>query len=158
MQCAANGVLAMSNDIQGLVESSRNLGVITSDEKTIDIIFSSRSSVESKLDASILELNTLAAMTGCTIRHYSRYPGWSFAKNSELRALYADAYREVTGKEARVDVIHAGLECGIIHSHIPMDIISIGPTARGIHSPDEALYLTDTEIFWETFVKLIEKL
>lgn len=158
MACSAIGALSMSQDIEGLVESSRNLGVICSDEEKIDFMFSSRSSVESKMDASILELDTLAAVTGCTAKHYGRYPGWSFAKNSDLRTLYLDAYREVTGKDANICVVHAGLECGIIYSNIPMDIIAIGPTTKGIHSPDEALYLNDVEIFWETLVKLFEKL
>ena len=158
MTCSANGVLAMSQDIGGLVESSRNLGVICSDKDKIDFMFSSRSSVESKLDASVLELDMLAAATGCAATHYGRYPGWSFAKTSELRSLYLDAYREVTGTEGNICVVHAGLECGIIYSNIPMDIIAIGPTATGIHSPDEVWYLNDVEIFWETLVKLFEKL
>ena len=158
MCCSAIGALSMSQDIVGLVESSRNLGVIFSDEEKINFMFSSRSSVESKLDASILELDTLAAATGCAAKHYGRYPGWSFAKTSELRSLYLDAYREVTGKEGNICVVHAGLECGIIYSKIPMDIIAIGPTATGIHCPDEAWHLNDVEIFWKTLVKLLEKL
>lgn len=158
MNCAANGVLAMSADIAGLVETSRNLGVIRTEDGEIAFVFSSRSSVESKLDASILELDTLAAITGCTVKHYSRYPGWSFAKTSELRDRYSECYREVTAEDAQVYVIHAGLECGIIYSHIPMDMISIGPTAKDIHSPDEALNLSKTEIFWKTLAKLIEQL
>ncbi len=158
MTCSAIGALAMSQDIAGLVETSRNLGVICSDDGKINFMFSSRSSVESKLDASILELDMLAAATGCTVNHYGRYPGWSFSKNSELRSLYLDAYREVTGTEGKVCVVHAGLECGIIYSNVPMDIVAIGPTATGIHCPDEALNLTDVEIFWKTLVKLFEKL
>ena len=157
LNCTANGVLNMSMDIKDLVESSRNLGVVTTEGDEISFVFSSRSSVESRLDASILELDTVAAVTGCKIRHYSRYPGWEYAKASKLRDAYLAAYRDVTGKDAEVNVIHAGLECGIIRSHVPdMDMISIGPDMRDIHSPDEALDLDSTEAFWKTVARLVE--
>lgn len=155
--CPANGVLAMSHDVAGLVETSRNLGVVTTSEEQIRFAFSSRSSVESKLDASIRELDLLAAVTECKAEHYSRYPGWNFSKKSPLRDRYLAVYREVTGEEAQVNVIHAGLECGIIYSKVPMDMISIGPTMRDIHSPNEVLYLRETEVFWDTLKKLLEQ-
>lgn len=156
LACAANGVFEMSYDVPGLVEWSRNLGVVTSDDGKIDFVFSSRSSIESRLDASAAELDALAAATGCTARHYARYPGWEFAEKSALRDTYCRIYREVTGKDAQVNVIHAGLECGIIHSRVPdMDLISVGPTMHDIHSPNEKLDLDATEVFFETIRKLI---
>jgi dipeptidase D len=125
----------------------------------VDIVFSSRSAIESQLDASVCELDALAAVTGCQARHYSRYPGWEFAPKSDLRRAYLDAYREVTGKDATVNVIHAGLECGIIYSKLPdMDIISIGPTMQDIHSPNEALDLSAVEAFWKTLECLIQNM
>ncbi|MBQ9806860.1 MAG: aminoacyl-histidine dipeptidase [Clostridia bacterium] len=157
LACAANGVLEMSRDIEGLVEYSRNLGVVYTENESVTFVFSSRSSIESQLDASINEIDTLARTVGAKTHHHGRYPGWSFAKKSPLRDAYLDAYRQVTGKHAAVTVIHAGLECGIIHSKIPdMDVISIGPTMYDIHSPDEALDLPKTELFWQVLVKLIE--
>ena len=157
LSCAANGVLEMSRDVVGLVEYSRNLGVVRTEGDCVSFVFSSRSSMESRLDASIRELDALAAVTGCKTRHYSRYPGWSFAPQSAVREAYLRAYTDVTGKTAEVNVIHAGLECGIIYSKLPdMDIISVGPTMFDIHSPNEALDLGATEIFWETVARLIE--
>lgn len=157
LACAANGVLEMSRDVAGLVEYSRNLGVIRTEGDAVHVVFSSRSSIESRLDASIRELDALAAVTGCTTHHHSRYPGWEYAPTSALRDAYAAAYAKVTGKDAIVNVIHAGLECGIIYSRMPdMDIISVGPTMRDIHSPDEALDLAATEIFWKTVVQLLK--
>ena len=148
---ATNGVMAMSRDIEGLVEYSRNLGVIRNSDDMIEFIFSSRSSVESRIDASCAELDALAAITGCETKHYSRYPGWKYEKESALRDKYVETSRRVLGKEAVVLAIHAGLECGIIKSNIPyMDIISIGPDMRAIHSPDEALDLDSFERFWYT--------
>ncbi len=159
LRCAANGVLAMSYDVEGLVEYSRNLGVVSTEGNSIKFVFSSRSSIENRLDASIQELDALARVTNCKTNHHSRYPGWDYAKVSPLRDAYLSAYRDVTGKDATVNVIHAGLECGIIRSNIPdMDIISVGPTMHDIHSPDEALDLDSTEVFWKTIVRLIEVL
>ncbi len=157
--CAANGVLSMSRDVSGLVEYSRNLGVIRTEENHIAFVFSSRSAIEGRLDASASELDALARVTGCIARHYSRYPGWDYAPVSVLRDAYLAAYRDVTGEDARVNVIHAGLECGIIRSKVPdMDVISIGPTMHDIHSPAEALDLDATETFWKTIARLIEVL
>ena len=111
------------------------------------------------MDASIDELDAFARITGCTTKHYSRYPGWDYAPVSALRDLYARAYREITGKDAVVDVIHAGLECGIISSKIPdMDMISVGPNMFDIHSPDEALDLDSVEEFWKVLAAMIRQL
>ena len=145
----ANGVLAMSNDIKDLVEFSRNLGVIRTNNEGIELILSTRSSTESLLDSSERELALLADMMGGEIRHHGRYPGWKYEKDSELRVKYIDAARKILGLEPQILALHAGLECGIIKSHINnMDIISIGPEMRGIHSPDEVLDLASCERFW----------
>ena len=154
---AANGVMAMSRDIEGLVEYSRNLGVIRDDGEMIEFVFSSRSSMESRIDASCLELDTLASITGCTTKHYSRYPGWKYEKDSLLRDKYIESARRALGKEAIVEAIHAGLECGIIKSNIPyMDIISIGPDMRDIHSPDEALDLDSFARLWSLIEDMLK--
>lgn len=152
-----NGVKEMHYSIKTLPEWSRNLGVVTTAGNEVEFVFSSRSAIESRLDASIDELDALARVTGCVTKHYSRYPGWDFAPVSPLRDLYARAYREVTGKDVIVDVIHAGLECGIIASKLPgLDVISVGPDMRNVHTPDEQLNLSSVEVFWKTIEKLIE--
>lgn len=154
--CAANGVLEMSRQVKGLVEFSRNLGVIQHEAGKLTMVFSSRSSIENQLDASVRELDLLAKLTGFESRHYSRYPGWNYAPSSPLRDRYLEVYRRLTGREARVDIIHAGLECGVISSHLPdMDMISIGPDMKDIHSPDEALDLDSVEEFWKVLEALI---
>ena len=157
LACAANGVLEMNYNVSNLVEYSRNLGVIHTTPNGITFIFSARSAIESRLDASVNELNALARITGCTANHHSRYPGWNYAPTSNVRKSYIRAYRDVTGEDATVNVIHAGLECGIIYSKMPdMDIISIGPNMKDIHSPNERLDLSSVELFWKTLVRLIE--
>jgi dipeptidase D len=159
LACVPNGVLEMSRDVEGLVEYSRNLGIVYTENDSVTFVFSSRSSIESRLDAAVAEIDALALALGATSRHRGRYPGWSFAKNSPLREMYLKAYQAVTGEDAKVNVIHAGLECGIIYSNIPdLDVISIGPSMYNIHSPEEALDLPKTALFWEVLVKLIESL
>lgn len=156
---SANGVLEMSRDVAGLVEYSRNLGVVRTEEGEMIFTFSARSSIESRIDASEAEMEMLGKLTSCAVSHRGRYPGWSWAPVSPLRDAYVAAYREVTGKDAEVGAIHAGLECGIICANCPdMDIISIGPSLYDIHSPAEAMDLDDAEIFWDTLAALIRRL
>ncbi|MBO5842252.1 MAG: beta-Ala-His dipeptidase, partial [Clostridia bacterium] len=104
----AVGVLAMSNNIEGLVEYSRNLGIIRTEQGSVHLTLSSRSAIESQLDASINELDALAVLCSGSARHHSRYPGWSYAKESPIRDEYLAAYAQVFGKTPEVSVIHAG--------------------------------------------------
>ena len=157
LSCAQNGVLAMSNQIEGLVEFSRNLGVIKTEGDAVTFMFSTRSSVEGQLEAAINEMDLFAKLLGASVKHHNRYPGWSYAKTSAIRDAYVQAYHDLTGGTARIDAIHAGLECGVIGSKLPgMDMISIGPDMFDIHSPDEALDLDSVETFWKTLERLIE--
>ena len=147
----SDGVLAMHTEIEGLVEYSRNLGVIRTEDEGVFVTVSSRSSMEERLDATVCELNELAASLGCRVSHGGRYPGWEYASTSPIRDIYLRVLRETADIEGRVEVIHAGLECGVIYSKIPdMDMISIGPTMYNIHSPDERLVLSSLELFWKT--------
>ena len=153
--CPANGVLAMSRDREGLVEYSRNLGVVRTDAEELVVTFSSRSAMESRLDASAAELNALASLTNSTVIYYHRYPGWLFAKESPLRDAYSKAFLASTGRKAEIKLLHAGLECGVIKASIPdMDIIAIGPALFDLHSPQERLDLSSTELFWRTLEQL----
>ena len=156
LSCAQNGVLAMSNQVKGLVEFSRNLGVIETKGDTVTFLFSTRSSVDGQLSAAMDEMDIFARILGASVSHHNRYPGWCYAKTSAIRDAYLAAYREVMGGEADIDVIHAGLECGVISSKISdMDMISVGPDMFDIHSPDEALDLDSVEKFWKIVERLI---
>lgn len=136
------GVLSMSAHLEGLVEFSRNLGVIEVNKDGAYITYSSRSSKEEQIDLSISEVNELVNGLSANVRHTGRYPGWDFLPESDLRDTYIRKFKEIMGKDVQTVVIHAGLECGIIKSRIPdMDIISVGPNMRNIHTPDEALEL-----------------
>ena len=150
------GVLKMSNQINGLVEYSRNIGVVETDDEKIKMTLSSRSSVEAQLDLSYRELDMLCEALGADCHHYARYPGWEYAPVSPLRDSYVAAFKELYGKDLSVGVIHAGLECGILSSKMSgMDIISIGPNMYDIHSPNEHLDLSSCEKIWKTLIKVI---
>ena len=152
------GVLKFSNQIDGLVEYSRNLGIAHTDGGKVNLTLSSRSSLESQIDLSCRELDMLAATLGAQSRHYSRYPGWEYAPESKLREDYLDTYESLFGTRPEVIVIHAGLECGIISSKTQgLDIISIGPNMYDIHSPAERLSLASCEKIWKVLVAFLAK-
>ena len=146
----ANGIFEMNKNIDGLVEFSRNFGMarVNAEEKDAELVFSTRSSIDSQIDFSISQLDSYAKMLDGKIRHYNRYPGWNFAEKSEIREKYSDEYYNRYGKKPSVLVIHAGLECGIIKENIPdMDLISCGPVILDLHSPDEAMNKESFERF-----------
>ena len=152
------GVLKMSNDIAGLAELSRNLGIIHTEKDSVEIVLSTRSAIESQLEAAIDYIDAFAEMCEGTAEHYSRYPGWQYAKVSPLREKYIMAAREVLGVDPKVFAIHAGLECGVVKSHIPdMDIIAIGPEAGNIHTPDEYLDLASFERMFKLVERMLKK-
>jgi len=105
-----------------------------------EIVVSSRSSVESRLDDVQNRVECAAAAADAGTTHISRYPGWDPMEDSPMQRLYLNTWKELFGTEARVIGIHAGLECGLLKGKLPdMDMISIGPDIKNLHSPDETL-------------------
>ncbi len=150
------GVLAMSADLEGLVEFSRNLGVIEINAQGGYITYSSRSAKEEQVLLSMAQVDDKASVLEAQVKHTGKYPGWDFLPDSKLRDSYISSYRETIGGDVKTVVIHAGLECGIIKSRIPdMDIISVGPDMRNIHTPDEALSLASCERLFAVLKKVI---
>jgi dipeptidase D len=141
-----DGVLSMSAHVKGLVAHSRNLGIVktvTDGEgkpTAVKFSMSTRSASNSHLDDSERELSALAAVLGGEATHRARYPGWDYAPVSPLRDLWTKVSEEMYGITPRVEVIHAGLECGILCDKLgEMDIISVGPDMKDIHTPREML-------------------
>lgn len=144
----ANGVFCERPEMAGAVEYSRNLGVLLTQDDAFMAIFSSRSARDSQIDQSARELSLYAKRLGGSAEHYNRYPGWLYSEHSPLREEYVAAYRRLYGGEPRIEIIHAGLECGVIKAAIPdMDLLSCGPVVVNLHSPDEALSLASFERF-----------
>lgn len=144
-----SGVIEMSQDVDGLVEWSSNLGVVETCEDNARLVFLTRSGIDRRIDYSIKLIDRFAKMIGGSANHFGRYTGWSYAKTSPIREAYLEAYRKLFDKEATVEIIHAGLECGLIKSNVPgMDIISIGPEIIALHSPMERLNIASAERLW----------
>lgn len=138
LSAAHHGINTMSADIKNLVESSRNLAVISQDATTTKVTFSVRSSVESLLYSQISELKLLSSILGAQSKVSSVYPGWEYNPVSPLRDLFIDVYTSIEKEEPMVSAIHAGLECGILKQKLgELDIISMGPDIFNPHSPDE---------------------
>ncbi|MBQ7338195.1 MAG: aminoacyl-histidine dipeptidase [Clostridia bacterium] len=151
-----HGVLKMSLDIEGLVEYSRNAGVLRTREDAVELTLTSRSCRESLIDHAQTSLDDFAALCGGTVTHRNRYPGWEFAPVSAVRDAYIAAHTALHGVTPSVAAIHAGLECGYIKLQCPdMDIISVGPDMKDIHSPDEKLSLSSVARVWQTLCRVL---
>lgn len=145
-----NGIQSMSMDIQGLVESSLNLGVIETKEDRVEIISSLRSSVGS-IKANIYHtIVAIANLTNGKVVEESSYPEWRYNPDSKVRALLADLYETMFDQKPRMNAIHAGLECALFDEmfHGEMDMISIGPTMGGVHTAEEHLSIPSTQRTW----------
>ncbi len=154
-----HGVRGMSRTVEGLVETSSNLAVIRPADSGVEIVVSSRSSVSSKLDYMENLVEAVAASAGATVEHTGRYPGWDYTEGSAMQALYLETARKIFGREGKIIGIHAGLECGLLKSKLPdMDMISIGPDIKNLHSPDEVLSVSSLARLWDLICDMLKKL
>ena len=152
-----NGVQAMHTDIEGLVKTSLNMGIVKTEDDKFTISFSIRSSADADKYALTDKVKCITESYGGAAAVRGDYCGWDYKKDSKLRELMCDIYRRQYGKEPVIDIIHAGLECGIISSKIKdLDCVSIGPDLFDIHTPKERLNLKSAERVWN-FVKTILK-
>ena len=155
----AHGVLAMSREIDNFVETSTNLASIKMEKGFIRIATSQRSSVESAKQAAAAKLEATFRLAGCRVSHSDGYPGWTPNPDSRVLKVGVDVYKKMYGKEPIVRAIHAGLECGLIGEKYPqMDMISYGPTLRGVHSPDERIEIKTVEMFWNQTLEILKRL
>lgn len=151
-----HGVLRMSDEVPGLVETSTNFASVRTGSGTVEIATSQRSSSPTRLTAAALRIESLARLAGAAARGGASYPPWEPDMDSELLARAQRVYRAESGKDPAVQIIHAGLECGVIGAKYPgMQMISIGPTIDGAHSPDERLYLPSLERIWRFVTALL---
>ncbi|MCK5760376.1 MAG: aminoacyl-histidine dipeptidase [Candidatus Delongbacteria bacterium] len=143
------GVVAMSKDIHGLVETSTNLASVTCSEENIKILTSQRSSVASSIKDISDRIISFGILAGYDYETEDPYPSWTPDPNSKLLKIVKSVYKNTFTDEISVKAVHAGLECGIIGDKYPeMDMVSFGPTVEGAHSPDEKLKISSVENFW----------
>jgi dipeptidase D len=154
-----HGVLAMSYDIPGLVETSTNVAVVSLGNGTLEIQNSSRSSVASALSAARLRLHAIGELAGASATSSDGYPGWKPDLTSSLLKTVQAVHQRALGKAPTIQAIHAGLECGLIGEKVPgMEMISIGPQIESPHSPDERVKIASVGEFWRFLTALLDEL
>lgn len=154
-----NGVMAMSPDVEGLVETSLNLGVISCEQDAVKLQYSVRSSIEDDKAALIDRLRGIADKAGADTEVNGDYPGWKYQKDSALRDCLEKVYRDMYGKEAVTEAIHAGLECGFFSKALPgLDCVSIGPDMQDIHTTSERLSISSTARLYDYLCRVLAEL
>lgn len=154
-----HGVQTMSKDLEGIVESSLNLGILEQSDKSIKLTISIRSSVESIMEDIACRLETLASLVHAKSTRSSEYPSWKYEADSKIRDLCVSVYKEVSGHEAKIQSIHAGLECGLLKKKLPQtDMISFGPNLYNVHTPDEHISIKSVGNMWGFLKALLTKL
>jgi dipeptidase D len=154
-----HGVVQMSSDLEGLVETSTNLATVTSDAATVRIGTSQRSSVESAKTYIAASVGSVLQLSGAKVEKSDGYPGWKPYMESPLLHTCREVFTQVYGHEPEIKAIHAGLECGILGGKYPgLDMISFGPTITGAHSPDEQVHIPAVEKFYELLKAVLKGL
>ena len=159
LYCAPHGVVSMSRDLEGLVETSTNLASVKMrGDNEIVIATSQRSSVESRKWDIANQVEAVFTLAGAAVTHGDGYPGWQPNMESPVMKLACDAYEELYGIKPAIKAIHAGLECGLFKSVYPdLDMVSFGPTLKDVHSPSERMFIPAVERFWGQLRRLLEK-
>lgn len=154
-----HGVVAMSNDIEGLVETSTNLAAVRSEGKELKVLMSSRSSVASALGWIRRKIRAVGYLAGGEVNEHDGYPGWKPNLDSRILGVVKKVHLRVMEAEPHVEAVHAGLECGIIGEMVPgMDMISFGPQIEFPHSPDERVKVDSVGRFYTLLTETLEEL
>lgn len=153
-----NGIQAMSADVEGLVETSLNLGIMKLSENGLMLGYSVRSSLESSKEALIGKLKSISLLAGAKVEIRGDYPGWAYRADSPFREKMIRIYEHMFGERPEVQAIHAGLECGLILSKLPgLDCISYGPDMRNIHTTEEILNIPSVKRVWEYILEILKQ-
>ena len=154
-----NGVLAMSQTMKGLVETSTNLASVKFVDGKIVVTTSQRSSVERAKRDAMHSIEAVLELAGATVEHSDGYPGWTPNPSSSLLNSTIESYKGLFGVEPKVRAIHAGLECGLFLEKYPhLEMVSFGPTLRGVHSPDERLEIATVDKFWALLLDVLKRI
>ena len=159
LQAVDNGVFAMCQDeeIAWLVETSNNVASIVTTDENVVIVASQRSNVMSALDNQAATVKAVFQLAGADVVQGDGYPAWKMRADSKLTALTVETYKKLFGKDPKVLGIHAGLECGLFSEKYPnLDMVSFGPTLRGVHSPDERLHIPTVEMVWNHLLAILK--
>ncbi len=153
-----NGVIDMSKEIEGLVETSLNLGILETNENSISVLFTLRSNKKAGMTELCEKLSALCSRIGCMYETGGYYPPWEFNKNSDLQNIYCRVYEDFYGKKPKVEAIHAGLECAVFADKIEgIDCVSMGPNLYDVHTPKERLSITSAANTFKLLLKILEE-
>ena len=157
--CVPNGVQMMSADVPGLVQTSTNLGRMTTEGDSLFMHFMTRSSVNSQRDETNSRIESMALALGGTVEMAVSNSAWEYKADSPLRDIMIEVFREVYGEEPKVSALHAGLECGVLAGKLPgLDCISIGPDLTDIHTPRERLHIASAMRIWKLVLETMKRL
>lgn len=149
----------MSRDIEGLVQTSLNLGIAQIQEDRLHLTFSVRSSVNEEKESLLQQLRDIAGDFHAAYSQMGEYPAWEYRKDSPLRDLMVQTYRQMFGGEPQVVAIHAGLECGLLGDKLPgLDCVSFGPQMQDIHTSREKLNIASTARMWNYLLEILKRL
>ena len=161
IQAVDNGVFAICQDkaLNGMVETSSNIASVATNDGKISIVASQRSNVMSNLENQCNTVKATFELAGADVEQTDGYPAWKMNPNSKLTRIAVESYKKLFGKEPVVRGIHAGLECGLFSERYPnLDMISFGPTLRGVHTPDEKLHIPTVEMVWNHLVDILDNI
>ena len=159
VQAVDNGVFAMcqEKELEKMVETSSNIAVVETTDNAINIVVSQRSNVMSNLDNQVNTVAALFELAGADVKSTDGYPAWKMNPNSKLTEAAVASYKKLFGKEPIVRGIHAGLECGLFAERYPnLDMVSFGPTLRGVHTPDESLHIPTVQMVWDHILDILK--
>lgn len=159
LQCAPNGVQEMSREVEGLVQTSLNLGILTASADSVRASFCVRSNINSQKEMLLRRLELLSAVLGGSFSVSGDYPAWEYRADSPLRRLMAEVFAEQCGRAPTVEVIHAGVECGLLADKLPgLDCVSIGPDLTEIHTPRERMHIASVQRTWALLTETLRRL
>ena len=154
-----NGVIRMSDDIIGVTESSLNVGVINTHDNSVTILCLIRSLIDTGRENIEGMLQSLSDLAQANLTFSGRYPGWKPDTSSPVMSIVKNTYESIYQKEPEIMVIHAGLECGLFKQNYPkLDMVSIGPTIRYPHGPDEMVNMTTVGQYWTLLLAVLERI
>lgn len=154
-----NGINSKSTEIEGLVESSTNLGVLTTKDGVVEFDSAIRSSIPSLKEEIVLRSKTIVELLGGKFETTSDYPGWEYDPNSKVRDICQKVHKDMYGKEAKIVAIHAGVECGLFNEKLGnLDMISFGPNLYDVHTPDEHMSISSVKNCYEYLLGILKEI
>lgn len=151
-----NGVIAMSRELEGLVQTSLNLGVVALNRDGLRLSYAVRSSVDEDKEQLCRKIKEIAEQSGAGAEIHNSYPGWAYRKDSPLRDIVEAVYEKMYGKKPILEAIHAGVECGILAAKIPgLDCVSLGPDLSNVHTAEESMDIASAQRTWEFLLRVL---